>query len=716
MILMPSYRNLVDMLTQRAHSSGRAVYANFLNSDGELAEQLTFRELNQAACQIGASLREQGLAGRTVLLLFLPGLDYIRAFFGCLYAGAIPVPAYPPTGTKDLQRLGKIALDCQAGAILSNSGLLPQVTGWQSGLGVTWDVPRICVDHLLWTDTPEAFVPFQAQPDDVAFLQYTSGSTGRPKGVVVSHANLLANFAQILQGFLRDHPMVDWLEELRSVCWLPPFHDMGLIGGILTPIFAGAQVTLMAPMTFLRRPDVWLKALSVQRAHISGGPNFAYDYCLQKVTDAQLKHLDLSCWKVAYNGAEPIQADVLQRFSARFAGCGFNRNAFFPCYGLAEASLFVSGAQGGRGARTLAADQFALQQGRFVAPGSKSVDPHQDLVSSGRIAEGTAVRIVQPDTRLPCAEGEVGEIWVHGPSVAQGYWGKPALSESTFQARIAREHSSQEHSSQAHPSQAFLRTGDLGFRWQDQLYVTGRIKELIIVAGRNLYPQDIEQTVQASHEDFRRRGGAAFGLPGSGREQLVILQELQRNGNCNNDLAVTAAMAARAVAARHGVLPTVVVLLPLNALPRTSSGKLQRVEARQRYQDGTLKSLHVWRSGSHREPRKVEPERHAGTEVLMHLDWQEALCLDVQLWVAEKLDVELHHVSLDATFADMGMDSVEAVELVERLQDRIGRPIPVIEMLRYPTVRVLIEHLAEERRQHELLRQECEETFDLGVE
>ncbi|MEE2732357.1 MAG: AMP-binding protein [Pseudomonadota bacterium] len=706
MILMPSYRNLVDMLMQRAQSSGRAVYANFLNSDGEMDEQLTFRELHQSACLIGASLREQGLAGRTVLLLFLPGLDYIRAFFGCLYAGAIPVPAYPPTGTKDLQRLGKIAMDCHAGAILSNSGLLPQVTGWQSGLGITWDVPRICVDHLLWTDMPDEFIPFQAQPEDIAFLQYTSGSTGHPKGVVVTHANLLANFAQILQGFLRENPMVDWLEELRSVCWLPPFHDMGLIGGILTPIFAGAQVTLMAPMTFLRRPDVWLKSLSLQRAHISGGPNFAYDYCLQKVTDSQMQGLDLSRWKVAYNGAEPVQADVIQRFSARFASSGFDRKAFFPCYGLAEASLFVSGALGGRGARTLAADQLALQQGRFMAPGAKSVDPHQELVSSGRIAEGTKVRIVQPDTRSACAEGEVGEIWVSGPSVAQGYWAKPTLSESTFKARIEGEAS----------SERYLRTGDLGFRWKNELYVTGRIKELIIVAGRNLYPQDIEQTVQASHEGFRRRGGAAFGMPGSGREQLVILQELQRNGNCNNDLALMAAMAARAVAARHGVLPTVVVLLPLNALPRTSSGKLQRVEARQRYQEGILKSLHIWRSGSSQEPRKGLPESSAGMDELMHLDWQEALCLDVQMWVAEKLDVELHHVSLDSTFVDMGMDSVEAVELVERLQERIGRPIPVIEMLRYPTVRALIEHLAEERRQHELLRQECEETFDLGVE
>lgn len=707
MILMPFYRNLVDMLIQRAQGSGQAVYANFISSNGELEEQLTFRELNQSARQVGMSLQEQGLVGRTVLLLFLPGLDYIRAFFGCLYAGAIPVPAYPPTGTKDLQRLGKIALDCQAGAILSSNGLLPLVTGWQSGLGVTWDVPRISIDHLLEMNLPEGFVPFQAQPDDVAFLQYTSGSTGHPKGVVVSHANLLANFAQILQGFLRDNPMVDRLEELRSVCWLPPFHDMGLIGGILTPIFAGAQVTLMAPMTFLRRPEIWLKSLSLQRAHISGGPNFAYEYCLQKIKEGRLENLDLSCWKVAYNGAEPLQADVMQRFAARFANCGFNASAFFPCYGLAEASLFVSGAPAGRGARTIAADQQALQQGRFVEAAPHSPDPYQNLISSGRIAEGTEVKIVRPDTRLPCTEGEVGEIWVSGPSVAQGYWGKLALSISTFQARIK----------QKDLSECYLRTGDLGFRWQDELYVTGRIKELIIVAGRNLYPQDIEQTVQASHGDFRPRGGVAFGLQSNGREQLVILQELQRNGDGYHDLALLSAMTAREVAARHGVLPSTIVLLPLNALARTSSGKLQRLEARQRFRDGLLTPLHVWNpgTGSTHEPSGVSPLR-PDTEELMHRDWQAELSLEVQLWAAEKLDVEPHHVSLNSTFVELGMDSVEAVELVERLQERVGRPIPVIEMLRYPTVKALIEHLSAERQHHHLLRLQCEETFDLGVE
>ncbi|MCG8316153.1 MAG: fatty acyl-AMP ligase [Pseudomonadales bacterium] len=600
MIPMPSYCNLVDMLKKRAQSNGQDIYAKFLGSNGEVTDQINFRKLHESACQIGVSLDKQGLAGRNVLLLFLPGLDYIKAFFGCLYAGAVPVPAYPPTGSKDLQRLGNIAQDSNAGAILSNNDLLPLIAGWQAGLGITWEIPGFSVDDFQATTSAFECVPFQAQPDDLAFLQYTSGSTGQPKGVAVSHANLLTNFAQILQGFLRDNPIVDRIEELRSVCWLPPFHDMGLIGGILTPIFAGAQVTLMAPTTFLRRPDIWLKSLSTQRAHISGGPNFAYEYCLRKITDDKLQNLDLSKWKVAYNGAEPIQPDVIQRFTLRFECCGFDASAFFPCYGLAEASLFVSGAQGGQGAAMLVADQQALQQGRFVASREKALYPTQHLVSSGRIAEGTQVRIVQPDTRQPCADGEVGEIWVSGPSVAHGYWDKPVMSARIFCARV----------DQAAFSDSYLRTGDLGFCWQDELYVTGRLKELIIVAGRNLYPQDLEQTVQASYENFRPQGGTAFGLSCSEGEQLVILQELQRNNDRDADLALIAAMAARAVASRHGVLPAEIALLPPNALPRTTSGKLRRVEACQWYRDSMLKPLFVWRPGSTQAPRTFErPEQ-----------------------------------------------------------------------------------------------------------
>lgn len=702
MITMPIYSNLADMLTQRAQGGGRAIYATFISDNGRVEEQMTFQELDRDARRLGAALQEQGLAGRNLLLLFLPGLNYIRAFFGCLYAGAVPVPAYPPVGAKDRGRLQKIALDCGAGAFLANKTMEPLVASWNTTLEDNRAVPCLALEGLLSAGNGADFVPHQAAPDDLAFLQYTSGSTGHPKGVMVSHGNLLANFAQILQGCLQDNPLVDRLEDLRSVIWLPPFHDMGLIGGVLAPIFAGAQVTLMAPLTFLKRPALWLQTIAQQRAHISGAPNFAYDYCVRKITDAQLERLDLSRWKVAFNGAEPVQADTLQRFAARFQRCGFDLGAFFACYGLAEATLFVSGSSARQGAGMLWADQDQLQRGRFAPAEPMAPNPGLGLVSCGRVAHGTDVKIVQPETRLPCADNEVGEIWVRGPSVAQGYWAKLHLSVSTFQARLADE-----------PRGAtWLRTGDLGFCRDGELFVTGRIKEMIILAGRNLCPQDIELALQDSSPAFRGRGGAAFSVSEDGREQLVILQEVNRNFSKRNDLRLIAAYGARAVASRHGVMPTAVVLLPANTIPRTSSGKLQRLEARRLYREGSIAPLHVWQSGIVRTLSALQSFCEPAADTL-HQDWRTELGNDVQLWVAERLDVEMHHVDLNVTFFDLGVDSVEAMELVERLQDRIGRAIPPIELLRYPTVSSLLDHLAEERMRQTLHRLELEEAVEV---
>lgn len=694
MIMMPTFSNLTDMVMQRAQGGGRAIYATFISDNGRLEEQLTYQELDRDARRLGAALREQGLAGRNILLLFLPGLNYIRAFFGCLYAGAIPVPAYPPVGAKDRGRLQRIALDCGAGAFLCCKTMVPLVESWNTQLEDRRDVPSLALETLLMAGHSAAFIPHQAARDDIAFLQYTSGSTGHPKGVMVSHGNLLANFAQILQGCLQDDPMVERLEDLRSVIWLPPFHDMGLIGGVLAPVYAGAQVTLMAPLTFLKRPALWLQTIAQQRAHISGAPNFAYDHCVRKITDAQLERLDLSRWKVAFNGAEPVQADTLQRFAARFQRCGFEPAAFFPCYGLAEASLYVSGAPAGRGVSIVWADQEQLQRGRFVPAAPVAPHPGVMLVSCGQVAQGTELKIVQPDTRAPCADTEVGEIWLRGPSVAQGYWAKLHLSVSTFHARLAGDPG----------GTAWLRTGDLGFLRDGELYVTGRIKEMIILAGRNLCPLDIELTLQDASPAFRGRGGAAFSISEEGCEQLVILQEVNRNFSKRSDLRLIAVQGARSVAARHGVMPAAVVLLPANTIPRTSSGKLQRLEARRLYREGSIAPLHVWQAGK----RQPAPSRPAFSADTWYHDWRAELGNDVQHWVAERLDVESHHVDLNVTFFDLGVDSVEAMELVERLQDRIGRAIPPIELLRYPTVSSLLDHLAEERLRQTLHRLELE--------
>lgn len=711
MYAFPDFRNLVQMLSQRAWERGDAVAATFITDNGTVDGRLSFRDLDASARQIAMALVEKGLSGRNLLLLYTPGLDYVRAFFGCLYAGCVPVPAYPPVGAKDLVRLQNVALDCRAGAILSSGSLTPVIEAWVTNLGQNLeqriDLPCIATDRLPVAVDIHAFVPHQAQPDDIAFLQYTSGSTGHPKGVMVSHGNLLANFRQILRGFLNGNPMVDRLEDLRAVIWLPPFHDMGLIGGVLAPLYAGAQVSLMSPLTFLKRPLLWLKTIAEQRAHVSGGPNFGYQYCARKVTEEQAEQLDLSHWQVAFNGAEPIQVEALNSFAARFRVSGFNPKAFFPCYGLAEATLFVAGARSGQGARVLKAQLDVLEKGRYRAVDGRNPDVRNadarvpgktvELVSSGVVATDTEVLIVNPHTRLPCASGEVGEIWVRSPSVAQGYWDKPQFSASVFQARLADEVS----------GAPCLRTGDLGFLWEKELVVTGRIKEVVIIGGRNLYPQDIEQTLQEANPSFRAGGGAAFGVTQDGQEQLVILQEVNRAAGQQADYRLLAATGARAVAARHGVMPMALVLVAASAIPKTSSGKIQRGEARQLYQEGNFAPVHVWQPGSEQRPPASASPRTALDE--LHVDWQSELHADVQSWVAGKLDVEPHHIDLDVTFADLGVDSVEAVELVDRLQDRLGRTIPAIELLRYPTVKALIGHFSEELGQRALERVQQEE-------
>lgn len=681
---LPQFKNLVDMAQQQAHLRNQSSFATFIKDNGQQDDGATYASLDQHARLIAAQLVEQGLQGRNLMLLFTPGIDYIRAFFGCLYAGCVPVPAYPPVGARDLSRLQKVAQDCSAGAILTNQALAPVIESWITSLGYGESMPCIAIDELLLGAVDGGFTPYQAEPDEIAFLQYTSGSTGHPKGVEVTHGNLLANFQQIIRGFVHGNERLSAEKNLRLVIWLPPFHDMGLIGGVLSPIFAGAHVSLMSPLTFLKRPLLWLKTLSEQKAHISGGPNFGYQYCVRKISEEQAETLDLSHWQVAFNGAEPIQTSALDAFAERFKVSGFDAKAYQPCYGLAEASLFVAGSPSGRGAKVLSAQLDELERGRFVAAPSPVHPKSTQLVSSGVIAEGAEVKIVNPRSGQVCADGEVGEIWINSPSVARGYWNKPQFSGSVFQAKIAGDPS----------GKGYLRSGDLGFMRDNELYVTGRIKEVIILAGRNHYPQDIERTLQDANPTFREGGGAAFAVTLDGKEELVILQEVGRAAGDQADYRMLAAEGARAISSRHGITPAALVLLSGSAIPKTSSGKIQRADAKRLYLEGNLVPVYLWQPGS-TAVAKSAPKR-VNAEIQ---DWHGELYAELQQWVADKLDVEPHHIDLDVTFSELGVDSVEAVELVDRLQDRIGRVIPAIELLRYPTVKALISHFAEELEQ-----------------
>ncbi|NJR60787.1 MAG: fatty acyl-AMP ligase, partial [Cyanobacteria bacterium CRU_2_1] len=479
----------VDVLREQAANCAHQTGYCFLQ-DGETQEvHLSYAALDQRAQSIAAMLQPFKAQGERALLLYLPGLEYIAAFFGCLYAGVIAVPAYLPRRNQNLSRVETIATDAQARFILTTKALLSEIQqrDLSSFAAVEHWIPTDSMDSGLAADWRSPSITAET----LVLLQYTSGSTAQPKGVQITHANLLHNSALIYQKF--EHSA-----ESRGMIWLPPYHDMGLIGGILQPLYGGFPVTLMSPVAFLQKPIRWLKAISHYRGTTSGAPNFAYDLCIAKISAEQRAELDLSSWEVAFTGAEPIRADTLNRFAAAFAPCGFRSAAFYPCYGLAEATLFVSGGQKALAPKPLAVSVTDLQQHQVVVLDSTQIDSTETHATQTLISCGQGIDrlvIMNPETQARCKPNQVGEIWVAGRSVTQGYWQQPDTNSQTFHM-FEGEH--------------FLRTGDLGFLNQDELYITGRIKDTLIIRGRNYYPQDIERTVEQSHAALHSCSGAAF--------------------------------------------------------------------------------------------------------------------------------------------------------------------------------------------------------------
>lgn len=559
-----------DLLQWRAERQSDDRAYTFL-LDGETQEaSISYRELDQKARSVAVRLQAITQPGERVLLLYPSGLEYIVAFLGCLYAGVVAVPMYPPRfvrSDRSWPRLLAIKHDTRASTVLTISALLHNTeTLFKELLGVQGL-------QFLTTDTCDPqdachWVRPDVTQESLAFLQYTSGSTGAPRGVMVTHGNLFHNY-RMLHGF----------GQLRSgetiVSWLPLYHDMGLIGNILYPIYAGAHVVLMAPVAFLQRPLRWLQAISHYRAVCSGGPNFAYEMCVRKISEEQRATLDLACWQLAFCGSEPVRPLTLERFAQTFASCGFRREALSPSYGLAEATLFVSGTDKRIAARLCYVEEEALQANRVV-PSSTDGAGKKALISNGQVHADETLRIVDPQTLGVCEPAQVGEIWLAGPSIAQGYWNKPNETAQAFG-----------FSTSDSAEGPFLRTGDLGFLWENELYLTGRLKDLIIIRGRNLYPQDIELTVAQAHEILRADAGAAFSLDVQGEEQLVVINEVERTYRYT-DLKTVLNAAVRAIAETYEIQPYRVLFIKMGTLPRTSSGKVQRHLARVRYQAGEL--------------------------------------------------------------------------------------------------------------------------------
>lgn len=567
--------NLVDLVRHRAKYQPNDTAFTYL-VDGETDQvHITNAELDRQARAIGAWLESLNLSGERALLLYPPGLEFIAAFFGCLYAGVVAVPVYPPRRNRSLNRIQAIADDAQAKVALTTDVVLRRV---ESLIDATPSLKQ-----LTWLATchvPDGLDEQWERPDvhgdTLAFLQYTSGSTGTPKGVVLNHANLLHNSALIAHAY----------EHTRcglGVFWLPSYHDMGLIGGILQPLYVGRPNILMSPMAFLQKPLRWLQAISRFGGTTSGGPNFAYDLCVRTIPPEERAKLDLSSWRLAFNGAEPVREDTLQRFIEAFEPCGFRPEAFYPCYGLAEATLFVSGGYVTDEPVVRWFDTAALLRGQATEldQGSPSA---RGLVGCGQTMPDQKIAIADPETLTSCEPGQIGEIWVSGPSIAQGYWQRPEVTETTFRAYLKDTGEG-----------PFLRTGDLGFMLDGELFVTGRIKDLIIFRGVNYYPQDIERTVQLSHPDLRSDACAAFTVEVDGQERLVVVQELERRRQLS--FPVVFAAIRRAVAVEHELALDAIVLLKAGSIPKTSSGKIQRHACRAGYLAGTLEVMAQWHIG-----------------------------------------------------------------------------------------------------------------------
>lgn len=651
------------LLAHRARHDGDRDAYTFM-SDGEtISGQLSFARLDHEARSIAAVLRKLTGKGERALLLYPPGLEFVKAFWACLYAGIVAVPLYPPRTNRPDRRIPDVARDARATIALSTAEIVTALQHRSEDLGSLPDQIKYCATDAICST--EHFCDESISGDSVCFLQYTSGSTSSPKGVMVSHGNLLENLDNLHEGW-RHTP------ESVMVTWLPTFHDMGLIYGVLQPVFNGFSCYAMPPNAFFQRPLRWLQAITRFRGTHSAAPNFAFDHCVESISPEELGKLDLSSWQVALNGAEPVRESTQRRFAEYFAPCGFREVTFCPGYGLAEATLKVSATHIGSPVATCRLDAGCLAEGRVVE--SESADACT-VVGCGPPSGSNRIAIVDPGTCTECPAGRVGEIWVSGPTVAQGYWNRPRETAETFQASLANDGDAR-----------FLRTGDLGFLHEGNLYVTGRIKDVIILQGLNFYPQDIERTVELCHPALHPTSCAAFGVDVAEEERLVVVQEVERSWMRSMDADEVIDAIRRAVSDEHSLSLHAVALLRPASILKTSSGKIQRRACRDAFLRGELQVLTQWQARTDTEKRgevlkelqNLEPDERAAHLVRY-----------IRPFVATLLNTRADRISPRDRFTDLGVESIQAVEIQSHLSDSLGISLPSTLIFDYPTLEAL---------------------------
>lgn len=707
------FSTIVELVRYRSiHQANQRAFTFLTNGETEEVH-ITYGELDKKARAIGTVLQQAGAKGERALLLHPPGLEYIAAFLGCLYAEVIAIPTYPPRPNQSLSRLEKIIADAQAKVVLTTTQLLSSFKQQFARIPDLEKLSWIATDNLTEALLAAKWQQPLTKADTLAFLQYTSGSTATPRGVMVSHGNLIHNEQIIYQSF-------QFTERSIVLGWLPFYHDMGLIGNMLQPLYAGVPCIFMSPVAFLQKPLRWLKAIARYKATISGGPNFAYDLCTRKITPEQRSELDLSSWEVAFNGAEPVRQETIEQFTAAFESCGFRQEAFYPCYGMAEATLFVSGGLKTEIPQISRVKKTALEQNKIVVATNEQKDV-KAFVSCGQAILDQKIVIANPERLTKCSADEVGEIWVSGSSIAKGYWNRPLETQQTFQAKLEDE-----------VGESFLRTGDLGFIQNGNLFVTGRLKDLIIIRGHNYYPQDIEQTSEQSHPALRSSCVAAFGVEVNSVERLVIVQEVERTYLRQLDVNEVTAAIRQAISKQHDLQVYAVLLLKTATIPKTSSGKIQRNACRKGFLEDSLNVVGRWTANSlqinsqqlqkdlEELQKKVELSVNSNSNSVQQKH-KKRVAIDeqskngsslrstqiiedkIQAWLISHLALSLQilpsNIDIQESFAHYGVDSSIAVNTTGELMDWLECELEPTLFWEYHNIESVAKHVAQKLSQ-----------------
>lgn len=680
--------SLVHLLRTRAQNEPETIVHTFLPDGINPGPYRSFAGIDHNARAVAAALNEHGSTDARALLLYAPGLEFIDAFFGCLYAGTVAAPAFPPDPSRieqTIARLQSLAYDSQARFVLTTTPILhllrPAVQNDPILSRLTW----IATDQIALgaADTWKEHLP---KPDELAYFQYTSGSTRTPHGVCLTHGNLVHNSARIGR-------MFEVSKSDITVNWLPMYHNLGLIGCILQPFFVSVTSYLMSPQTFLQNPLIWLQAITHYKATISGAPNFAFDLCVHRIPPEKREGLDLSSWELAFSGGEPVRPETLDRFAAAFGPYGFRRKAFYPCYGLAESTLMVTGGKRFSGPTLYHVEKTALEKNQVRAAAENASDAVPLIGCGGSLVDHRLV-IVDPETQTALPEDQVGEIWLQGPSISPGYWNHPEETAATFQSYLSDGQG------------PFMRTGDLGFLHNGECFITGRLKDLIIIHGRNLYPQDIERTVESSHPALIPTSSAAFSIEDGGEEKLVVVQEV--NPQAKPDFAQVVAAARRAVSQAHAVQLYSLVLVEPASVPKTVSGKVQRQLARKMYLESKHKVIHqdtlapqaketvsespAAAGGSPAMPGNL---LHAALQALGPDKAQDLLAAYIKARIAQILKVPEAAIDSSQPLVTLGMDSISSIELAQDIESAIGVQIPLVELVKGASLADLVRMITE---------------------